>query len=405
VQGNLRLIITCTTKFVLLFLLVIICACNKSEHSKRKSNKPAQVINAVKESELTTVILSPKAEQRLGIETAVTEYQSIRNTLRLGGEIISPPGHQASIAAPMAGTVFGINGDELLPAGTKVKRGQPILNLLLLTPEKDLAGACEAVEVKKVQLEVAQAQADRAKILLHDKATSEKIYLQAQAGLAVASASFKAAEARLRLLDGTGMESATEGLSAFVLKSPVDGVIQRIYVAPGQAVPASTLLFEVSSQDPVWVRVAVYVGDMVKIDQKKDAIIQSLGNISNINVYNAKSVNGPPLSDPNSVSSDLFFEISNSEGLFRTGQKVSVLLTQLGSGNRIVVPWSAIMYDINGGNWVYLRTRQYTYSRRRVEVSSVIDGSAVLTRGINKDEEIVTTGAAELFGTEFGGGK
>jgi len=405
VQGNLRLIITCTTKFVLLFLLVIICACNKSEHSKRKSNKPAQVINAVKESELTTVILSPKAEQRLGIETAVTEYQSIRNTLRLGGEIISPPGHQASIAAPMAGTVFGINGDELLPAGTKVKRGQPILNLLLLTPEKDLAGACEAVEVKKVQLEVAQAQADRAKILLHDKATSEKIYLQAQAGLAVASASFKAAEARLRLLDGTGMESATEGLSAFVLKSPVDGVIQRIYVASGQAVPASTLLFEVSSQDPVWVRVAVYVGDMVKIDQKKDAIIQSLGNISNINVYNAKSVNGPPLSDPNSVSSDLFFEISNSEGLFRTGQKVSVLLTQLDSGNRIVVPWSAIMYDINGGNWVYLRTRQYTYSRRRVEVSSVIDGSAVLTRGINKDEEIVTTGAAELFGTEFGGGK
>ena len=404
-QGNLRLIITCTTKFVLLFLLVIICACNKSEHSKRKSNKPAQVINAVKESELTTVILSPKAEQRLGIETAVTEYQSIRNTLRLGGEIISPPGHQASIAAPMAGTVFGINGDELLPAGTKVKRGQPILNLLLLTPEKDLAGACEAVEVKKVQLEVAQAQADRAKILLHDKATSEKIYLQAQAGLAVASASFKAAEARLRLLDGTGMESATEGLSAFVLKSPVDGVIQRIYVAPGQAVPASTLLFEVSSQDPVWVRVPVYVGDLVKIDQKKDAIIQSLGNISNINVYNAKSVNGPPLSDPNSVSSDLFFEISNSEGLFRTGQKVSVLLTQLGSGNRIVVPWSAIMYDINGGNWVYLRTRQYTYSRRRVEVSSVIDGSAVLTRGINKDEEIVTTGAAELFGTEFGGGK
>ena len=404
-QGNLRLIITCTTKFVLLFLLVIICACNKSEHSKGKSNKPVQVINAVKESELTTVILSPKAEQRLGIETAVTEYQSIRNTLRLGGEIISPPGHQASIAAPMAGTVFGINGDELLPAGTKVKRGQPILNLLLLTPEKDLAGAREAVEVKKVQLEVAQAQADRAKILLHDKATSEKIYLQAQAGLAVASASFKAAEARLRLLDGTGMESATEGLSAFVLKSPVDGVIQRIYIASGQAVPASTLLFEVSSQDPVWVRVAVYVGDMVKIDQKKDAIIQSLGNISNINVYNAKSVNGPPLSDPNSVSSDLFFEISNSEGLFRTGQKVSVLLTQLGSGNRIVVPWSAIMYDINGGNWVYLRTRQYTYSRRRVEVSSVIDGSAVLTRGINKDEEIVTTGAAELFGTEFGGGK
>jgi len=405
VREILKLILTYTVKSVLLFLFVLICACNKNDHHKGKSDKPAKVINSVKESELTTVILSPKAEQRLGIETSVAEYQSIRNTMRLGGEIISPPGHEARIAAPMAGIVYGIDSDELLPAGTQVKRGQAILNLLLLTPEKDLAGVREAVEVKKVQLEVAQAQADRAKLLLQDKATSEKIYLEAQAGLAAASASFKAAEARLRLLDGTGVESVTEGLSTFVLKSPVDGVIQRIHVAPGQAVPASTLLFEVSGQDPVWVRVPVYVGDVAKIDQHKEAIIQPLGNLSNINVYKAQPVDGPPLSDPNSVSSDLFFEISNPDGFFRTGQKVSVLLTQLGSGNRIVIPWSAVMYDINGGNWVYLRTAPYTYSRRRVEVSSVIDGLAVLTRGINKDNEIVTVGAAELFGTEFGGGK
>ena len=404
-RGSLRLIITYTTKFVLLFLFVLICACNKSEHQKGKSDKPAKVINGVKESELTTVILSEKAERRLGIETSVVEYQNIRNILRLGGEIISPPGHEARIAAPMAGTVFGINSDELLPAGTQVKRGQAILNLLLLTPENDLAGVHEAVEVKQVQFEVAQAQADRAKQLLQDKATSEKIYLEAQAGLAAARASLKAAEARLHLLDGTGLKSTTEGLSTFVLKSPVDGVIQRIYVAPGQAVFASTLLFVVASQDPVWVRVPVYVGDVVKIDQQKDAIIQPLGNASNINIYKAKPVTGPPLSDPNSVSSDIFYEISNPDGFFRTGQKVGVLLTKLGSGNRIVVPWSAIMYDINGGSWVYLKTARYTYSRMRVEVSSVIDGLAVLTRGINKGDEIVTSGATELFGTEFGGGK
>ncbi len=403
--GSLKLILEYKGKFVLLFFIVFICACSKNEHPKGKSNKPAKVINGVKESELTTVILSQKAEQRLGIETSVAEYQSIRNTLRLGGEIISPPGHEARIVAPMTGTVYGINSDQLLPAGTRVKRGQAIMNLLLLTPEKDLAGVREAVEVKKVQLEVAQAQVDRAEQLLRDKATSKKIYLEAQVGLAAASAALKAAEVRLRLLDGTGMESATEGLSAFVLKSPVDGVIQRIYVAPGQAVPASTLLFEIASQDPVWVRVPVYVGDVVKIDQHKDAVIQPLGNVSNISVYKAKAVNGPPLSDPNSVSSDLFFEIANSECIFRTGQKVSVLLTKLDSGNRIVIPRSAIMYDINGGNWVYLRAAPHTYSRRRVEISSVTDGLAVLTRGINNGDEIVTAGAAELFGTEFGGGK
>ncbi|GAX60267.1 efflux transporter, RND family, MFP subunit [Candidatus Scalindua japonica] len=404
-HGSSKYIQTYTGKFILLFSLILICVFSKNNLSEGKSDKPAKVNNGVKESELTTVILSPTAEQRLGVETTVADYQIIRNTLRLGGEIMSLPGHQARIAAPMAGTVYGINSDELLPAGTQVKKGQAILNLLLLTPEKDIAGVREAVEVKKVQLEVAQAQADRAKLLLQDKATSRKIYLEAQAGLAAARASLKAAEARLHLLDGTGMESATEGLSTFVLKSPVDGVIQRIHVAPGQAVSASTLLFEVVSQDPVWVRVPVYVGDMVTVDQEKDAIIQPLGNVRNKNVYNAKPVNGPLLSDPNSVSSDLFFEISNPDGLFRTGQKVSVSLTKLGSGNRIAVPWSAIMYDIHGGSWVYLKTARYTYSRQRVEVSGVIDGYAVVTRGVNKDDEIVITAVTELFGTEFGGGK
>ena len=355
-SGRLRFTQTYTGKCILLFSLILICICSRNCLSEAKSNKPAKVSNGVKESQLTTVILSPAAEQRLGIETTVADYQSIRNTLRLGGEIISPPGYQASIAAPMAGTVYGINSDQLLPAGTQVKRGQAIMNLLLLTPERDLAGVRGAVEVKKIQLEVAQAQADRTKLLLQDKATSKKIYLEAQAVLAAANASLKAAEARLHLLDGTGMGSATEGLSTFVLKSPVDGVIQRIYVAPGQAVSASTLLFEVASQDPVWVRVPVYVGDVAKIDQEKEAIIQPLGNVHNINVYNAEPVKGPLLSDPNSVSSDLFFEISNPDGFFRTGQKVSVSLTKLGSGNRIVVPWSAIMYDVHGGNWIYLKT-------------------------------------------------
>ena len=404
-RGNLRFILTYIGKLFLLFLLILICACSKNEHPKGKSVEPAKVSNGVKESELTTVILSPKAEQRLGIEVSTVEYRNIHDTLRIGGEIISPPGHDARIVAPMAGTVFGINSDELLPAGTKVKRGQGILSLLLLTPEKDLAGAHEAVEVKQVQLKVARAQADRAKQLLQDKATSEKIYLEAQAGMAAARASLKAAEARLHLLNGTGLESAKEGISTFVLKSPVDGVIQRIYVAPGQAVSASTLLFEVASQDPVWVRVPVYVGDVVKIDSKKDAIIQPLGTSSDKNVYKAKPVNGPPLSDANSVSSDLFFEISNPDGLFRTGQKVSVLLTQLGSGENLAIPLSSIMYDIHGGSWAYLKSGQNTYTRHRVEISSMIDGFAVLARGLKRGDEVVISGVAELFGTEFGGGK
>lgn len=404
-RGSLGFILIYTDKFVLFFFLILICACSKNVQPKEKADAPANVKNGVKESELTTVILSPKAEQRLGIVTATAEYRNVQDTLRLGGEIISPPGHEARIAAPMSGTVFGITSDGLPPAGTRVKKGEAILNLLLLTPENDLAGAHEAVEVKQVQLEVAQAQADRTKRLLQDKATSEKIYLDAQAALANARAALNAAEARLRLLNGTETESLQEGLSTFVLRSPVDGVIQRVHVAPGQTVSASTPLLEIASQDPVWIRVPVYVGDLSKVDKKKSSIIQPLGTNRDTDGYQAKPLAGPPLSDPNTLSSDLFFELSNPDGLFRTGQKVGVLLTQLGSGKRLTVPWSAVMYDINGGSWIYLRTDPHTYSRRRVEISRVTDGLAVLSRGIEAGDKVVITGVAEIFGTEFGVGK
>jgi hypothetical protein len=58
-----------------------------------------------------------------------------------------------------------------------------------------------------------------------------------------------------------------------------------------------------------------------------------------------------------------------------------------------------------GGNWLYVKTAPFTYSRKRIQVSHVLGDVAVLTAGVNPGEEVVVSGAAEIFGTEFGGGK
>jgi hypothetical protein len=66
------------------------------------------------------------------------------------------------------------------------------------------------------------------------------------------------------------------------------------------------------------------------------------------------------------------------------------------------VPTAAIIRDINGGEWVYRKTGPDTYLRQRIEVASVSGDTALLARGLERGAEIVTDGAAELFGTEFG---
>jgi len=388
-----------------LVVLLTLSSCAGNHQSAEKEQPPAKVENPVKESALSTVTLSPKAEERLGIKTAVAENRNLPGSLALGGEIVSLPGNEVKVAAPVAGKVLKSEKGDVPSAGQFVKQGQEILRLLMLPPDKELVGAREDVAVKQEQLEVAQAKANRAEQLLVNKAISEKTFEEAQVELTKAKAALKAATARLNLLSNTDIDAAASNLSTLVLESPLEGVLQRIFVAPGQTVPASTVLFEVASLSPVWVRVPVYVGDLAKIDLQKEAIIKPLGTHQSSVFIPARPVAGPPLSDADSAASYLFYEIANTDRLFRIGQKVSASLVMVSLENTLIVPHSAILYDIYGGTWVYARIAPHVYSRRRVEVSHIVDEFAVLTRGLAVGDEVVTAGAAEIFGTEFGVGK
>lgn len=390
---------------IVLISLLVFSSCGRNHGPAEERQKPAKVENAVQESTLSTVTLSPEAEERLGIKVARVENRSLPGSLELGGEIISVPGSDVRVSAPVAGTVLNSKSGEVPLVGKFVRKGEEILRLLILPSEKELLGAREEVVVRQEELEVAQAKADRAKKLLTSKAISEKTYEEIQAELTRAKAALNAATARLNLLSGNDLDAAAGNLSTLDLESPVDGVLQRIFVAPKQTVPPSTVLFEVASLEPVWVRVPVYVGDLVKIDLEKDATIIPLGTDQRSTFFKASPIQGPPLSDASSASGDLYFEMANSGRLFRIGEKVRISLLQKAPKESLVIPFSAILYDINGGSWVYVKISSRVYSRCRVQISHIVDDFAVLTKGLEEGDAVVISGAAEIFGTEFGVGK
>ena len=74
------------------------------------------------------------------------------------------------------------------------------------------------------------------------------------------------------------------------------------------------------------------------------------------------------------------------------------------SGQGLVVPAAAVLYDIHGDTWVYEDLGGNAYARRRIQVARHAGDLAVITRGIAEGTKVVTDGAAELFGTEFGAG-
>lgn len=154
------------------------------------------------------------------------------------------------------------------------------------------------------------------------------------------------------------------------------------------------------SQSTLWVRVPVFGSDIGNVRGKDAATIRPLGAKGLPRV--ARPVQAPPSADSSAGTVDLYFAIDNRDHAFRVGQRVSVDLPLVGQTQGLSVPSDAVLRDIYGGEWVYQKTGANTFIRQRIEVASENDGRALLARGLVPGAKVVTTGAAELFGTEFG---
>ena len=367
----------------------------------QKPSPPAKVENPVKEGELATVTLATEAEARLGIRTAPVEYTGVARTRTYGGEVVLPPDSAIVVSAPVAGTLLAASGPAPV-AGAMVKKGQHVFRLLpLLAPERDARTLAEKeVTDSETRLAFAKVRLDRAEQLLRDKAGSVKQVEQAREELALAESALKAAREKLERIRRSPLEADV----SIALTAPDDGMIQKVHVGTGQKVAGSTALLEIASLNTVWVRVPVYVGDLGSIDQRQSARIHNLGDSPGSPVISARPVAAPPTANANAATADLYFQLPSSAA-FRPGQKVGVTLTLQGTEDSLVVPQSAIIRDVHGGEWVYENVAPQKYVRRRVEVRYVTGSNVVLARGPAAGTQIVVAGAAELFGTEFGAGK
>jgi RND family efflux transporter MFP subunit len=367
----------------------------------QQSSPPAKVENAVKESELATIKLSPQAETRLGIATATVAVEQVAQTREFAGEITLPPDCVTGMAAPAAGLLAADGAP--LTVGAFVRKGQTIFRLTpFLSPERDLRLQLERdVTAARTRVEAARVRHNRAEQLLLDKAGSEKAAQQAREELDLAENDLKTARERLERFEKAPIAADV----TITIAAPRDGLVQKVFVNSGQTVGSGLPLFEVADLSTIWIRVPVYVGDLRLIDRRQTAKVHAMNDTPDAASRPARPINAPPTADPLNNTADLYFELANGDGSMRPGQKVGVTLSERATEESLVVPWSAVAHDINGGAWVYENIAPQQYARRRVEVRRVVGSLAALARGPAVGAKIVTAGVAELFGTEFGAGK
>lgn len=255
------------------------------------------------------------------------------------------------------------SGELVVPA--TAKSGVPtasttdllVIGAQQIAAEGEIGRARAAVTLNQVSLE-------RAATLLAKQIGTARVRDEAAAALATAQTNLRTAIAQRRLLG-----------------------------APVNALSNTTAL---------WVKVPATGSDIANIKKGRAVAVSALGGGP---TRTASPVQAAPSANAAAGTVDLFYALDNRDRRFQVGQRVQVALPMAGVSDGLSVPASAIVHDIYGGEWVYQKTAPHTYLRRRIEVASSQAGQSLLKRGLESGAEIVTVGAAELFGTEFGTGK
>ena len=388
------------SRVLISMLCLAIAGCGGDAPPAQSAAKPATVTAPVKEAQLTTVTLSEDAERRLAIKMETVAQRAVPRTRTIGGEIMAPSGTALAITAPVAGT---LQATAAVPtAGLSVLRGQTLFRLVPIQPsERDAAvDAQQAVDTTTARRDAAALKVQRAERLVKDGSVSRRALEEAQAELAVAEAELKAARERVALATRSGTSSG-----GVLIEAPETAIVQNVHVRAGQTVAAGTPLIDLVRLATVWVRVPVYAGEASAIDTNAPADVQPLGEAADAPGVTAQPIAAPPSANASTAGVDLYYSLANPNNRFRPGERVAVRLPRRESETGLVVPKAALLHDAYGGTWVYVVREPRVYVRQRVVVADITGNLAVLSQGPAAGARVVTDGAAELFGVEFGAGK
>jgi membrane fusion protein, heavy metal efflux system len=389
-------------------VLTVALALSFSACGKRSGGgKPAPAKAAAKASEtaLSTLTLTPEAEARLGVEVVKVEKRAMAATISAPGEVIVPTGGSVVLVAPFAARVSADPEGGPQP-GARVTRGQTLVKLSpLAPPDRDVRAQAErGVAAAAAQVEAIDARVKRLTKLLAEGGSSERQIEEARAELVARKAELDASTRRLATIQRAPLEADV----SIPLRAPRDGLVRSVSVAPGQLVSAGAPLFEILGAPSMWVRAAVYAGEAARVAPEAPALVASLGSTATRDAMEAPAialpVPAPPSADPAAATVDLFYELP-AGATRRPGERVRVTLATRVPSEVLVVPRASVLLDAVGGTWVYARTADHAYERRRIDVARIENDFAVLARGPDVGTPVVSVGASALFGVEFGVGK
>ena len=312
----------------------------------------------------------PAAEvekQPVNVAVEVLAPMTVEETFTLPGTLEA--WEDLSLSLEQSGTIQWIGPSE----GSRVKNGEEILRI-----DTELLEAQHSRN--QVDLELKEKQLERVQSLLSEKLVSEREFDEANHDVQTAR---------------TALEQSSIAIRKSTLVSPIDGILDRLYVDRGEYGNPGTLAAVVVKINKLKVNVDVPEKDVsyVKSGQRVKVLPAEV-NVSGIG-RSGRIIHVSYLADENTRTYRTRVRIDNSDGFLRPGMIVRVNFVRSVIEDAIVVPLYAVM-DREGVKYVFVE-EDGTAVKREVHLGPIINGKVVVFGGVQEGEHLVVKGQQLLL--------
>jgi membrane fusion protein, heavy metal efflux system len=349
--------------------------------------------------------LTTEQQEMIGLTTVPAVTQVVRPIVESFGRVIPRLQGRVLISSPVAGQVTAQSAERIPAPGTFVHKGQILAEIeqTMTASERvqlDVAeeGAVGAGQEAKAALDAAAIEYQRSQNLFQAKVVSRKRVEEAKATWLQAQSRYDTAR---RQENSYRAAQAEERISSrhFTLTAPITGTLVQVDVTAGQQVDTTTPLLTIADLSTVWIEALVFEGDLDKINTKSPVVIRRSGEFSSSQPsWVGSPIYASVVIDQVKRTAGLLYEVKNLDGQLKLGMSVTVALPAGPEQLAVMAPEASILENGNGKGFVYVRRTAGVFAEEEVALGIRRDGLVAIAGDVRAGDELVVTGAPELFG-------
>jgi RND family efflux transporter MFP subunit len=288
----------------------------------------------------------------------------------------------ARVGAPLGGRVQKVYAE----LGQVVSVGTPLFSVA----SPDLAALRADLEHAKIDRAAAKTTFDRVHAIVQARALPEKEEVQAGQTLSQAELAETAAASRL-----SSLKVATQGYGEFVVKSPRAGQVAEKSVLPGQEIDAGAQgnLMMIADLSSVWVVAELFESDTIGVHPgtKTHVTVASAPG----RVFDAEVETVSAVVDPDRHSIPIRVRLENPDGVLKPNTFARMQFYTSAPSGSVDIPSSALVTD-GSNQYVYTRSPEGKFARKRVTAGAAREGRVIVTEGLAAGDIVVERGAILL---------